>query len=246
MDRFKEVLTNTSMAKKEKNEKAILVGAAIRAARKQKGLVMQDVASHLGVEVAAVGNWETGKNLPATENLLKTADFLGVDYAALDRGEVAFKDATVPLNEAEIVTEREPLRMGSMDVKILGGAVGGDDGDFFLNGEVAGYARRPPGLTHLNNVFAVHILTDSMVPRYDPGELLYCGGRPPMPGDHVLIEMMPEEGERNGKAYIKKLLRRTKGDIICQQYNPPAELTFNAYALKDMWRIIPPRELFGF
>jgi phage repressor protein C with HTH and peptisase S24 domain len=246
MERFKELLTNASMVKKEKSEKAILVGAAVRTARKRKGLVMQDIATHLGVEVAAVGNWETGKNLPSTENLLKTADFLGVDYAALSRGEVNFKESTESLNEAEIVTESAPLRMGPMDVRVLGGAVGGDDGDFFLNGEVAGYVRRPPGLAHVTNVFAIHILTDSMVPRYDPGELLYCGGRAPIPGDHVLIEMMPEDGEKNGKAYVKKLKRRTKAEIICEQYNPAKEIPFNAYALKDMWRIIPPNELFGF
>lgn len=246
MDRFKEQLTNASMAKKAKNEKAVLVGAAIRAARKQKGLVMQDIATHLEVEVAAVGNWETGNNLPSTENLLKTADFLGVDYAALNRGEVAFKDKDAALNEAEIVTEAGPPRMGPMDIKVLGSGVGGDDGDFFLNGEVAGYARRPPGLAHVANVFAIHILSDSMVPRYDPGELLYCGGRAPVPGDHVLIEMLPEDGERNGKAYVKKLVRRTKGEIICEQYNPADTLTFNAYALKNMWRIIPLRELLGF
>jgi phage repressor protein C with HTH and peptisase S24 domain len=243
MDAFQATLSNASM---RRNDKAELVGAAIRTARKRKGLVMQAIATHLGVDVAAVGNWETGKNLPSTENLLKTAEFLGVDAASLGRGEVKFADDSQITTEAEIVTDAAALELGPMDVTVFGGAIGGVDGDFFLNGEVAGYVRRPPGLRKVPNVFAIHILTDSMVPRYDPGELLYCGGRAPVPGDHVLIEMHPEDGERNGKAYVKKLKRRTKGEILCEQYNPPEDLTFNAYSLKNMWRIIPPRELFGF
>lgn len=243
MDSFQALLTNPAM--KQKNDLAIAVGAAIRSARKQRGMSMKDVATPLKKTAQAVGNWESGANLPSTENLLDVADVLGLDVIALAKGDVRWiTDST--LNEAEIVTERSAPRMGPMDVEVLGGAVGGDDGDFSLNGEVAGYVRRPPGLESMMNVFAVHILTDSMVPRYDPGELLYCGGRAPMPGDHVLIEMYPQDGEKNGKAYIKKLKRRTKAEIICEQYNPPGERTFDAYQLKNMWRVIPPRELFGF
>lgn len=243
MDAFKGNLSNAAMAK---SERAVAIGSAMRSARKQRKLVMQDVATALKVSVAAIGNWEKGDNLPASDNLFKVADFLRIDANALSRGEVLFLADAGSLNEAEIVSDPEPLKLGPMDVKVLGGAVGGDDGDFSLNGEIAGYARRPPGLAHVANVFAVHILTDSMVPRYDPGELLYCGGRAPVPGDHVLIEMYPEGEESVGKAYIKKLSRRTQAEIICEQYNPPAIRTFDAYSLKNMWRVIPPRELFGF
>ncbi len=244
MDTFQATLSNTAM--KKKNEMAVLVGAAIRSARKQRAKVMQDIATHVGVHVAAVGNWEIGNNLPSTENLIKIAAYLGVNANALANGKVEWNSNDESLNEAEIVSDNHVINLGPMDVPVLGGAVGGDDGDFSLNGEVAGYVRRPPGLAHIKGVFAVHILTDSMVPRYDPGELLYCGGRAPVPGDHVLIEMYPSDGETSGKAYVKKLIRRTKADIICEQYNPAGERTFDAYSLKNMWRIIPPRELFGF
>jgi phage repressor protein C with HTH and peptisase S24 domain len=235
-----------SIASMVKNEKAAVVGAAIRTARKRRNLVMKDIAKHVGKDVAAIGNWETGRNLPSTENLLKTAEFLRVDPSALGRGEVIFLDEGESLNEVEVITESAPLQMGAMDVRILGVAAGGDDGDFTLNGEVQGYARRPPGIVGLTNVFAVHIISDSMVPRYDPGELQYCGGRAPVPGDHVVIEMYPEEGSNTGKAYIKKLVERSKGKLICEQYNPPKRIPFDAYSVKNMWRIIPPRELFGF
>ncbi|MER9232198.1 helix-turn-helix transcriptional regulator [Mesorhizobium sp. M0622] len=225
---------------------SVKVGAAIRRARKQRGLVMRHIAEHNDTDVAAVGNWETGRNLPKTENLLKTAAFLRVDPVALGKGEVVFLEDSGPVADAEIVTDPGPLPAGPMDIQLLGTAVGGDDGDFTFNGQPAGYVQRPPGIRHLRNVFALHVLSDSMVPRYEPGEMIYCGGREAVPGDHVVIETLPEENEHNGKAFIKKLVKRTAAELIVEQYNPPKTLTFNRYAIKNVFRVIPLKELLGY
>lgn len=232
----------------EKSDRAIQVGRAIRQARKQQGKVMRQVAEHLGVNVAAVGNWEGGQNLPSYDNLLRTAEYLGVDAVALGRGEVKFLeiDDVNPPGDAEFVTPAMPAAMGALDVPIMGSTIGGDDGDFTFNGEVAGMARRPPGILHLRNVYALHVLSDSMVPRYDPGEMIFVGGREPVPGDHVVIEMFPEEGAKAGKSYIKKLVRRTAKEVIVRQYNPDKEYSFDRYGVKQIWRVIPQRELLGF
>lgn len=235
-----------SISRMKSNPKAALVGAAIRNARKSRKKVMREVAEHLGIDVAAVNNWELGRNLPSTDNLLRVAEYLGVNAAALGRGDVEFLNSAASVNEVEIVTDPAPPQLGPMDVKLLGGVAAGDDADFSLNGEINGYVRRPPGIAHLNNVFATHVLTESMIPRYDVGELLYCGGRAPVPGDHVVIEMFPDDGETITKAYVKKLIRRTKAEYICEQYNPVGEKRFDAYRVKNIWRIIPTRELYGF
>jgi Predicted transcriptional regulator len=237
------LVANQRMAK---TEMAIKIGEAIRLARKQRGKVMRNIAEHLGTDVAAVGNWESGRNMPSTSNLLKVAAYLNIDPSALGRGEVQFNDSDEPPGDAEFVTGAVPVAAGPMDVELMGIAVGGDDGDFTFNGEVAGYVRRPVGIAHLRNVFALHILSDSMVPRYDPGELIYVGGREPVPGDHVVVEMFPDEGAKVGKAYVKKLVRRTASEIVVQQYNPAMEFTFNRYEVKNVWRVIPTAELLGF
>lgn len=229
-----------------KTERSIKVGAAIRTARKQRGKVMRNISEHLGIDVAAVGNWEIGKNLPSTDNLIATAEFLGVDAMALGKGEVVFLENTDLPGDAEIITDLTAPPAGPNDVELLGIGVGGDDGDFSFNGEVAGYVRRPAGIAHVRKVFALHVLSDSMVPRYDPGDVIYCGGRDPVPGDHVVIEMFPEEGSRAGKAFVKKLVRRTNAEITVEQYNPKMEITFDRYAVKQLWRIIPQRELLGY
>ncbi|CUX63520.1 XRE family transcriptional regulator [Agrobacterium genomosp. 13] len=222
------------------------IGSAIRTARIRRSLVMRNLAEAANVTTGAVGNWERGANAIAMEHLQVIARVLKIDPVALSNGELRYLEDEEGLGDAERVTDFGPAPTGPMDVEILGVAVGGDDGDFTLNGEVAGHVRRPPGIAHLRKVFALHVLSDSMVPRYDPGELIYCGGRDPVPGDHVVIETFPSEGEAVGKAYVKKLKGRTKSVITCEQYNPRRELEFDAYGIKNMWRIIPLRELLGY
>ncbi|MBP0439611.1 XRE family transcriptional regulator [Tianweitania sediminis] len=232
-----------------KNEKSAAIGAAIREARTRRGKVMREVAAHLGIDTAAVGNWETGRNLPSTQNLLSVAEFLQVDAVALGKGRVIFNEedaSSSKLNEAEIVSDPAPFPAGPNDVQILGASVGGEEGDFTFNGQIIGYTRRPPGIAHLNNVFAVHVIGDSMEPRFEPGDMIYCSSRTAVSGDDIVIEMFPEEGETVGKAYIKRLVRRAGGELVCMQYNPPKEVTFNVYALKRVYRVIPLRELVGF
>jgi phage repressor protein C with HTH and peptisase S24 domain len=228
-----------------KSELALKVGAAIKTARKRRGYVMRQIAEHNQTDTAAVGNWESGRNLPKTENLLKTAEFLRVDPTALGRGEVVFLEDT-EAGDAQIVTDPGPAPSGPRDVEHLGTAVGGDDGDFRFNGEVMGYVQRPPGIAHLRKVFALDVLSDSMFPRFKPGEMVYCGGREPVPGDDVVIEMFPEGDERVGKAFIKSLLKRSGNTLIVEQYNPHKEISFDRYTIKHVWRVIPLKELLGF
>jgi phage repressor protein C with HTH and peptisase S24 domain len=228
-----------------KKENALKIGLAIKTARKRRGLVQRNIAEALGLEVAAVGMWESGKNSPSFDNLRRTAALLKVDPSALSEGDLVFLDDQ-DLADAEIITDLAPLPTGPMDVELLGVSYGGDDGDFSFNGEVQGFVRRPPGIASLKNVFALHVLSDSMVPRYDPGEVIYCGGREPVPGDHIVVEMFPAEDGQTGKAFIKKLIQRTGKEIVVEQYNPNKQFSYDRYAIKRLWRVIPLKELLGF
>ncbi|KKX28248.1 helix-turn-helix transcriptional regulator [Rhizobium sp. LC145] len=228
-----------------KKENALKIGLAIKTARKRRGLVQRNIAESLGIEVAAVGMWESGKNSPSFDNLRRTAALLRVDASALSEGEIVYLDDE-GLADAEVISDLSPPPSGPMDVQLLGVSYGGDDGDFSFNGEVQGFVRRPPGVASLKNVFALHVLSDSMVPRYDPGEVIYCGGREAVPGDHVVIEMFPEEEGHVGKAFIKKLVQRTAKEIIVEQYNPAKRIRYDRYAVKHLWRVIPLKELLGF
>ena len=228
-----------------KSELAGKIGTAIRTARTRRGYVQRNIAEALGIKVAAVGQWEIGKNLPTVENLVKVAEFLRIDAVSLSRGELLYNDDD-GLSDVEIVGDPGPARMGPMDVELLGVSYGGEDGDFVFNGKVNGYVRRPDGISHVQNVFATNVLSDSMAPKYEPGDIIYCGGREPVPGDHVVVELFPDEEGQAGKSFVKKLKRRTAAEIITEQYNPAREVIFDRYRVKNLWRVIPWNELVGF
>lgn len=228
-----------------KGELAIKVGSAIRTARKRRGLVQRNISEALEIEVAAVGMWEGGKNMPSSENMVRVATFLNIDPIALARGEVTYLDDS-PLADAEVISDLAPLEPGPMDVQVLGVSYGGDDGDFEFNGDRTEFVRRPPGIAHLKNVFALYVLSDSMAPRYEPGDIIYCSSREPVPGEYVVIEMFPDKEGQAGKAFIKRLKQRTGKEIIVEQFNPPKIIPFDRYTVKQIWRVIPNKELFGF
>ncbi|QUS39526.1 helix-turn-helix transcriptional regulator [Tardiphaga alba] len=137
-------------------------------------------------------------------------------------------------------------QFGDFDVEVKGITVGGNDDEFYFNGKVSEHVRRPPGLLHKKGVFAVEVSNDSMVPRYEVGEIVYVQEKVPASGDHVVIELYhPDDETQAGKSFVKKFERRTGRRIYCTQYNPPKEIEFDTGEVKAVYRVFPNRELFG-
>ena len=224
-----------------------LLGRVLEQAREAKALDRNDIAREMGTSYQAVSNWEHGKNRPTSGKLIALSKFLEFNFKAATEGR--FEPQENPgLQPAEAVpAENVPAQdFGPKDVEVLGVSVGGDDADFYLNGEVINRVRRPPGIQHAKGVFALNVVGTSMVPRYDPGELIYCQKVPPAPGDYVVVELYPnDESQHAGKSFIKRLTRRTGLRIECEQFNPPKTLEFDAGDVKAVYRVIPLRELMG-
>lgn len=126
-----------------------------------------------------------------------------------------------PLPNVASVTTFPPLSSMPLDVPIRGTAVGGNAGDFSLNGDIVDYARRPPGILRNKQVFCVFLRGDSMEPRLEPGDLLYVNpARPAKPGEDVLVEMAPTQPGEPGHAYIKRLEAQTPTKLVLRQFNP--------------------------
>ncbi len=236
------------MPKAEKNPLHVKIGAALRTARKRRGMVGRQVADALKVSIGAIGNWESGANAVSSDKFFQIAQLLRVDAAALAKGELKYLGDSASLSDAEVVSEPHRLRSNPTDVELLGVAAGGDKdrGDFRFNGEIQGYVQRPPGIKDQPRVFALNIISDSMIPRYEPGEMVYAGGRDPEVGDYVVIETFPEGDERVGKAFIKRLVKLTQTEIVTEQFNPPKEVRFDRYGIMRISRVIPMRELLGY
>ena len=132
------------------------------------------------------------------------------------------------------------------DLPVMGTAVGGNDGDFTLNGNSVDYVRRPPGLAGARNAFAVYVIGQSMVPRFDEGDLVFVHpGRPPVVGSDVLVELQDPDGS-HGPCFIKRLVKRTASAIVLEQFNPPRrDISFPLAAVRSLYRILTLADLFG-
>lgn len=132
------------------------------------------------------------------------------------------------------------------DLPVYGVAVGGSEGDFSFNGTVVDYVRRPPMLTKIGNAFGVYVIGDSMSPRFDDGDLVFVHpGRPPQPGNDVIVELHGEHGEP-GPCYIKRLVRRTASGVVLAQFNPPRDdIAIEVSRIKAVHRILTAAEMMG-
>lgn len=231
------------------------LGKVLREAREQAKRNQSEVAAVVGVTRQAVGQWESGDNAPALEKLKALTAYLGIDTDSALNGILKYRSdpASAPARRDGHIAEfgvapndggsdRRPVR----DVPILGFAVGGKSGEFQMNGETVDRAPRPSALLRTKNAYAVYVFNDSMSPRFDPGDLLYVNpDKPPHIGDDVLIELRPKNDEAFGDAFIKRLVRRSGSTVICEQFNPPKQVTFKAADIKTFHRIVPRNELFG-
>jgi len=221
------------------------LGGVLEAARKAKRLSRAYIADKFKVSEQAVGQWERNETRPTNARIIALCRELEIDPYAAEEGRLVTKiDASRATAEATPPTEY-PAPTGPNDVQVLGVAVGGDDGEFYFNGTIINVVARPPGIRNAAKVFATNITGSSMSPRFEPGELVFCQARPPAPGDDVIIELYPNEDGTPGKSFVKRFVRRSGGVLYCKQFNPSADVNFDLGEVKDVYRIIPVRELVG-
>jgi phage repressor protein C with HTH and peptisase S24 domain len=126
---------------------------------------------------------------------------------------------------------------------VRGIALGGSGGEFTFNGTDIDIVRRPLALVGVDNAFAVYVAGDSMAPRFEPGELLFIHpGRPPKPGDDVLVELYGKDGDP-GACYLKRLVRRGGGKAVLAQFNPPREIRIDLDKIRAIHKVLTRAEL---
>jgi phage repressor protein C with HTH and peptisase S24 domain len=119
------------------------------------------------------------------------------------------------------------------NVPVRGVVRGGQGGSFELNiGDPIEYVRRPISLTGKGEIYALHVESDSMAPRYEPGEIiLVWAQRPALIGRDVVVQLRPDHDGENPRAYLKRLLKRNDKDLTLEQFNPKKTLSLK---MKDV------------
>lgn len=172
-------------------------------------------------EAEALAAWFAARNIAVTAEALRGDPDPGSAPAIVPSG---------------LFLRRMPLgRSGIGLLPLLGTAVGGEDGAFVLNGEVADRLPAPPGLESAPGAYAVQVTGSSMEPRYFEGETVYLHpGQHPQPGDFVVVQLT------DGRALIKRFLRPSKDrtGVKLEQYNPPLRFTVPLADIRAMHRIV--------
>ena len=133
-----------------------------------------------------------------------------------------------------------------VDVPVMGTTVGGDQGDFEMNGEVAFHVPRPPRYTGRRDIFALIVQGTSMSPWREPGALVYVeGSRPPRNGEYVVIELKPRHGDTVRPTFLKKLTGRTPTKLRLLQFEPRREFDIELSKVVGVYRVIETDEFYG-
>lgn len=133
----------------------------------------------------------------------------------------------MPKPNAKILPMQQSQPAQVRMIPVLGEAVGGEDGEYAFNGQALDYVPCPPSLANVPNAYVIFIDGESMVPRYMPGEVAFVHpGKPVRRGDHVVVQVKPNEEGAPPRGFVKKFVGWTSTKLFLEQYNPAKKLEF--------------------
>ncbi len=194
---------------------------------------------------------------PNAENTLKIAQELGTTV------EYLLGEASNPAQVGSDVQVGEPIarwrgsELAGLGIPLMGT---GDCADVELcteSGEMVAIERssfddefpirmitRPPALRDARDIYAIYFQGESMIPRFEPGELgLVDPRRPARTGEYVLVQLTDGEEEIVQSVLVKRLVRQNAREVVLEQFNPPAVFTVPKTRVARIHRILPQTDL---
>lgn len=158
-----------------------MIGNEIKKQREVRGISQTTLGRELGVRQSTVAMWESGKNSPTYETLLRIADFFGVSTDAL-RGEAA------PVTK----------------IPVLGRVAAGPP--IYAAEDIIGYVEVSDELSSSGEFFALQIKGNSMEPRFEEGDTVIVRRQPCVENGEIAIVLIGQE-----EATCKKFYRTDDG-----------------------------------
>jgi transcriptional regulator with XRE-family HTH domain len=129
-------------------------------------------------------------------------------------------------------------------VPVIGSAAGALAGSMTLSNEPIEWVRRPDGLSHVPDAYALYVVGSSMVTRYLPGDVIFVHPHKPCRiNDVVVIQMQNGEG-REVTSYLK-IYGQIEGDeLIVSQFSDQTKIRFKLAYIKAIHRVMTNNELY--
>lgn len=222
------------------------IRALIRAKLKERGLDMAYVSKEILGHNHAYLQQFLSRGVPRKleeDDRAALSKALGVPEDDLKLGSELSSVRPAPLAPKPPAMERE-----NRDVPVWGTVEGGPHGAFeiYYSSDPVDYVTRPAGIEKARKVYALFVVGESMVPAYQPGELIYVNpAKPPSIGCDVVIQIRPDHEGDAPRYYLKELMRRTATKLICQQHNPRREVTYDLSEVVEIHRVLTLAELVG-
>lgn len=220
-----------------------------RRANKPK-LTQAAVAAELGVTPQAVSGWERGVDKPESDKLVDLARILGADVGWLLGEAGAQLTITKGLTQGSQKPHIQPESLvhnarfgeqvsGFTRVPIRGRTMGGKDGALIFTAEEHyGDVEAPSKLSGVPDAYAVYVIGDSMLDRYQHGEVVFVHPYAPYKkGDYVAIQIkMDDHGTVHG--WVKRFVSMDNRVLKVEQLNPKKVLTFPRSRVSAVHKIV--------
>jgi phage repressor protein C with HTH and peptisase S24 domain len=126
--------------------------------------------------------------------------------------------------------------VGMRDLPIYASAYAGPTG-MEITYDLIEYVKRPSPLEGVKQGFGVHVVGDSMEPKYRSGDqILVHPGKPPARGDYVLVLLEERDGAQS--ALVKKLKSMSDDGVVVEQFNPKKEIKIEREQVKNVYLIV--------
>lgn len=104
---------------------------------------------------------------------------------------------------------------------VLGSSVGGKSGRQQFNNQRLGSVGRPKGLEFVPNAYGSYVHGDSMMPRYEPGEIVCVNPQRAISrGAYVVAQIYDNDGDPP-YGYVKQFISIDDKELVLRQLNPP-------------------------
>lgn len=103
---------------------------------------------------------------------------------------------------------------------------------------------RPPALRGARDLYAIYFHGESMLPRFEPGEVgIVDPRRPARVGDYVLVQLNGGDSDEVVSVLVKRLVRQTAKDYVLEQFNPALTFTVPKARVARVHRILQQTDL---